>query len=238
MKKKLTLVVTCIVLVAAMVIGGTLAYFTDKTDSAKNTFTMGNVRIMLDEAVVTKDGDKWTASKTERTSDGNDYKSAYPGAVLPKDPTVHNTGNNDAYVRVKVTMTQGANALYRWFPEEIKVVGLMPDVAYCNAFTKLVGGEFGDGWVLKKCDIGNELQFTLEYTNRLAVDAQTTPVFENLYIPATYDSYDGNGNYENFGEIELDIVAEAIQAAGFVDTVNDDGTTTTAMENAWAAFDA
>lgn len=49
MKKKLTLVVTCIVLVAAMVIGGTLAYFTD-TDSAKNTFTVGNVKIDLLES--------------------------------------------------------------------------------------------------------------------------------------------------------------------------------------------
>lgn len=49
MKKKLTLVVTCIVLVAAMVIGGTLAYFTD-TDNAKNTFTVGNVKIDLLES--------------------------------------------------------------------------------------------------------------------------------------------------------------------------------------------
>ena len=46
MKKKLTLVVTCVVLVAAMVIGGTLAYFTD-TKSAENTFTVGNVKIEL-----------------------------------------------------------------------------------------------------------------------------------------------------------------------------------------------
>lgn len=49
MKKKLTLVVTCVVLVAAMVIGGTLAYFTD-TKEAKNTFTIGNVKIELLES--------------------------------------------------------------------------------------------------------------------------------------------------------------------------------------------
>ena len=49
MKKKLTLVVTCIVLVAAMVIGGTLAYFTDTKD-ATNTFTVGNVKIDLLES--------------------------------------------------------------------------------------------------------------------------------------------------------------------------------------------
>lgn len=49
MKKKLTLVVTCVVLVAAMVIGGTLAYFTDN-DKATNTFTVGNVDIKLLES--------------------------------------------------------------------------------------------------------------------------------------------------------------------------------------------
>ena len=49
MKKKLTLVVTCVVLVAAMVIGGTLAYFTD-TKEATNTFTVGNVKIELLES--------------------------------------------------------------------------------------------------------------------------------------------------------------------------------------------
>lgn len=53
MKKKLTLVVTCIVLVAAMVIGGTLAYFTD-TKTAENTFTVGDVKIKLDGLFLAK----------------------------------------------------------------------------------------------------------------------------------------------------------------------------------------
>lgn len=55
MKKKLTLVVTCIVLVAAMVIGGTLAYFTD-TKNATNTFTVGNVKIELIESRFHREG--------------------------------------------------------------------------------------------------------------------------------------------------------------------------------------
>ena len=70
MKKKLTLVVTCIVLVAAMVIGGTLAYFTD-TKSAENTFTVGDVKIKLDEAVPDGDG--------ERTEKGVEYTIITPG---------------------------------------------------------------------------------------------------------------------------------------------------------------
>ena len=49
MKKKTILVAAiAVMLVAALVVGGTLAYFTD-TKTADNTFTMGNVAITLDE---------------------------------------------------------------------------------------------------------------------------------------------------------------------------------------------
>ena len=88
MKKKLTLVVTCVVLVAAMVIGGTLAYFTD-TDKATNTFTVGNVKIELTEP-------KWEEAGKE------DAPEVYPGEPLAKDPTVTNTGANPCFVRIKV----------------------------------------------------------------------------------------------------------------------------------------
>ena len=45
MKKKTILVAAiAVMLVAALVVGGTLAYFTDK-DNATNTFTVGNVKI-------------------------------------------------------------------------------------------------------------------------------------------------------------------------------------------------
>ena len=45
MKKKTILVAAiAVMLVAALVVGGTLAYFTD-TKSADNTFTVGNVKI-------------------------------------------------------------------------------------------------------------------------------------------------------------------------------------------------
>ena len=50
MKKKTILVAAiAVMLVAALVVGGTLAYFTD-TKSADNTFTVGNVKIDLLES--------------------------------------------------------------------------------------------------------------------------------------------------------------------------------------------
>lgn len=49
MKKKITAIFLCVALVAIAVVGASLAYFTD-TDSAKNTFTVGNVKIQLLES--------------------------------------------------------------------------------------------------------------------------------------------------------------------------------------------
>ena len=96
MKKKLTLVVTCIVLVAAMVIGGTLAYFTD-TKSATNTFTTGNVKIDLIEQEKTDEGLKpFTPNKVLNPGKSND------GNAVSKIVTVKNTGDNDAWVWVEL----------------------------------------------------------------------------------------------------------------------------------------
>lgn len=49
MKKKLTAIFLCVALAAIAIVGASLAYFTD-TDSATNTFTVGNVKIDLLES--------------------------------------------------------------------------------------------------------------------------------------------------------------------------------------------
>ena len=102
MKKKI--VTLCLAAALAVTaIGGTLAYFTDKTEVTKNTFTVGDVEITLDEAVVdvygTPDGDK-------RTEEGNSYK-LIPGHKYTKDPVVTIAkGSEPAYVRVFVTFNK------------------------------------------------------------------------------------------------------------------------------------
>ena len=55
MKKKLTAIFLCVALVAIAVVGASLAYFTD-TDSATNTFTVGNVKIDLIESRYHREG--------------------------------------------------------------------------------------------------------------------------------------------------------------------------------------
>jgi len=92
MKKKFMLMVSALVLVAAMAIGGTLAYLTAQTEAITNTFTVGNITMDLDEKNATDpNGDRVKA---------NTYK-IYPGVTVDKDPTVHvNKGSEPCWVYV------------------------------------------------------------------------------------------------------------------------------------------
>lgn len=111
MKKKLTLVATSVLLVAALVIGGTLAYFTD-TDSADNKFTTakGGVKIELIEQQRGENGleafeqDKTLApivGSAQGTKDG--YGMTTAGNYVDKIVTVKNLAEN-AYVRVYIAV--------------------------------------------------------------------------------------------------------------------------------------
>lgn len=92
MKKKSILVAAiAVMLVAALVVGGTLAYFTDKTGPKENTFTVGNVAIDLDEP-------SWTADADH---------TLLPGASYAKDPTITvKEGSQDAYVFLKLDLNK------------------------------------------------------------------------------------------------------------------------------------
>lgn len=73
-----------LVLVIGCSLGGTLAWLTDKTDVVTNTFTVGDIKIKLEETT-------------------KDYK-ILPGVNIPKDPKVTVEENSEAcwlFVQVK-----------------------------------------------------------------------------------------------------------------------------------------
>ena len=118
MKKKILAIVLCVAMLAIAIVGGTMAYFTD-TKAQTNTFTTGNVSIKLDEVVVqkvedsTKDtyGDLVAKGDGSRTEDDQDYGKLYPGQKIAKDPTITNTGSEDAYIAAKITVTMGTEGM-------------------------------------------------------------------------------------------------------------------------------
>lgn len=95
MKKKLLSLGLVVAFGAIAVVGGTLAYFTD-TETANNTFTVGNVDITLEELL-------WDAD----TSD----KLLMPGVEFAKDPTITNIGSEDAYVFLQMDLPEADDLL-------------------------------------------------------------------------------------------------------------------------------
>lgn len=111
-KNKIVMSVISGLLVAAVAVGGTLAYLSDKSNVVTNTFNVGDGYVeegehqglWLDEVDITKDD----GSRTEK---GNDYLDLLPGDEVEKDPTFHITkGSVESYVIARVTGVQDAMA--------------------------------------------------------------------------------------------------------------------------------
>ena len=88
MKKFLSLLLV-VVLTATLAVGGTLAYLTDR-DSKVNVFTVGDVSIELNE-------------KFDQGS------ALIPGVDIEKEPTITNTGKNDAWVWAEIAIPAALN---------------------------------------------------------------------------------------------------------------------------------
>lgn len=115
MKKKLALLAT-LAACSAMIASGTLAYYTAQ-DKAHNVITSGNIEIELVETT-----DKLDANKQPIPFENVD--GVMPGTAVSKIVQVKNTGEADAYIRVKVetnvTLATGNNAIPGYEPISIE----------------------------------------------------------------------------------------------------------------------
>lgn len=192
MKNKKKIMILALSMIAVFAAAITFAYFTDQSDEVRNTFTMGNVEILLDEAPVVPtvgpSGTTWAANNAVPRVLSNTYTGIYPGAILPKDPTVKNTGTNPAYVRVKVTVNNfgsDVNPSDLWLP-------------------------IGSGWVLDAVKSSGNV-FYYNYTDILQSGASSSAVFTKVEIPTTFTS----ANMAAIGNFNILVEAHAIQAQGF-----------------------
>ena len=217
-KKSILMAAIAVMLVAVLVVGGTLAYFTD-TKTATNTFTVGDVKIKLDESNVNDpSGDRVTS---------NEYTGMLPGIQYKKDPVVTNTGKNDAYVRAVVTIENGMN----WMGLYNENVWTAPQE---EAFMKLICDKLGAGWSIENIAYvtnaergSTDFVATLKYTGVLKSGDATSAMFENIMLPANATTNDITTRVAQNGVFHIDVVAQAIQADGF-----------TSWNDAFKAFDA
>ncbi|MGN0493694.1 MAG: hypothetical protein ACI4F7_08615, partial [Acutalibacteraceae bacterium] len=128
--------------------------------------------------------------------------AAAPGVKYDKDPVVENTGENDAWIRVDVTLSDAA--AFKAAAKKHQIT----DLTVCFA------GHDETKWTLagtpaydKEADT---LSYSYYYNTVLAVGASTDPLFTSVTIPAAFD----NDDMEAIGaDFTIDITAHAIQTA-------------------------
>lgn len=106
--RRTLLTLSLVLVVAFAAVGGTIAWLTASTEVVTNTFVVGDVDILLDEAKVNAYGKPVNANGEEvelasapRVTE-NEYK-LLPGHTYTKDPTVYVVaGSEPCYVFVKI----------------------------------------------------------------------------------------------------------------------------------------
>lgn len=215
-RTKALLLTLCAVLLVTASVMGTMAYLTS-TDEVKNTFTVGQVNITLDEAKVGDDGKALTGDSAERVKT-NTYK-LMPGHEYDKDPTVHiAAGSEESYVRLLVTAT---------FDK-----ALSPDQLKLDLSSVFTGYSANWKQVSKTVSEDNKtIVYEYRYgTGTVAATATARdlePLFTGVKVPDTWT----NTELAAIGGVKIDIVAQAIQADGFVATEEK-----SAADAAWEAF--
>ncbi len=206
-KKVLALVLAAVLLVGASVMG-TIAYLTS-TDEVNNTFTVGDVKIKLDEALVDDDGKAVTGEDAERVK-ANDYK-LLPGHTYDKDPTVTVLkGSEESYVRLLVTVNKKA---------ALDKIGV-------NTLEVFKGYDSSNWTFASQNAEGDTMVYEFRYKETVtATDADVVldALFDQIVVPGNIN----NDQLATLDDLTIDVVAQAIQADGFTD---DDA--------AWTAFSA
>lgn len=152
-KNKIMLSVVSGLLVAAVAVGGTLAYLSDKSNMVTNTFNVGagyeedddgHVGLWLDEIDI--DGKDEEGNPAERTEIGNEYEDLQPGSIVDKDPTFHLTaGSTDSYVFAEVTGVDEMIAAGYYFTVEEPEKLVDPASAFNGKWVKVSEGEGFNG---------------------------------------------------------------------------------------------
>lgn len=209
-RSKALLLTLCAVLLVAASVLGTMAYLTS-TDEVTNTFTVGQVKIKLDEAKANPDGS--LVANADRVK-ANEYK-LLPGHTYNKDPMVTVlSGSGSSYVKMTVTFSK-ANELDAIFA---------PGGA---DLTSIFNGYDAAKWIAK----GNTKDATAntrtyEFWYKETVGAPTADValdalFDSITVPGTIT----NEQLATIEGMTITVNAYAIQADGFANA-----------EAAWAAF--
>lgn len=207
-KTKALILAVCAVLLVVTTVFATVAFLTS-TATVTNTFTFGKVAITLDETDVDLYGVKVGDSRVAK----NDYK-LIPGHTYTKDPTVHVAADSEeSYIRMIVTISDFAD-----------VKAAFGDDFLLQNFVK---GWDSAKWLFETWSEKDNVatyEFRYHKTVKTVGDSaplDLEPLFTEIFVPGTVD----NAKLAKLEELEINVVAHAIQADGFA-----------SADDAWNAF--
>lgn len=243
MKKKSILVAAiAVMLVAALVVGGTLAYFTDTKD-AKNTFTVGNVSIELLESSLhrenagiangaTSDSELWSNVAKEGINNTSKYKAGdtfYTDAQIEanaKDYKCENVKLNpgQSYHKMPYVKNTGANDAY------IRIRVMIPaalDTAILNSSmyttTALNNKEFTMDYDHSGTVDRGGVKYNVYTFTRIDPLAAGEMTYWNVWGTVHMDSDVTNEEIKSLipnGTFNVLVEADAIQADGFANATD------------------
>lgn len=237
MKKRIVTIALVVALVAIAAVG-TLAYFTD-TDSATNTFAVGNVEIKLIEQQRGENGlvpfeqnKKLYPIVGSAQGAKDEYGMPTAKNYVDKMVTIQNTGSEKAYIRAYFAIPSALDDGYETFNAGLNVL-------HFNFGNKVENGVVtsteGVEWIWTHGSKWNYFETTIDGINynvyyadyHQAVDAGATTeqLIQGVYLDKSFDIKDGKC-YAFGKEVTLDdgwswrsvscpVFAVACQAEGF-----------------------
>lgn len=216
MNKKKLLSIALVVALLAIMVSGSLAYFTAQ-DEVKNTFTVGSVQIdIYENGTQTDDPVRELGQLLPVVAEDPSEDVNYIGKVVD----VKNTGLNAAFVRTHIAMPA---ALVNYLV--LDVVLENTDWTYVGATTATVEGE-------------DYAVYTYDHTTSVAAGEFTDELLQGVYLKSHVDlEADANGNLQ-FILRDLQ-TGNKTEESGFVaHKLNADGTYTTQTVNVLVASQA
>ena len=185
-KTKALLLAVCGVLLIVGTVFTTVAFLTSTTDVVKNTFTVGNVTIALDE----KDVDDSTPNEDRDIE--NEYHLV-PGGEYEKDPTIHVQANSeDCYLFIKVKN----------------------DIASVEDSSSTIASQIlANGWVVLCEENDGSVIYYLNEKVESDDDVQDIDIFANFKVSDDVSNETLAALVET--EPSITVVAYAIQSTGF-----------------------
>ena len=246
--KKILAMLLCATLLVTGTVAVTVAYLTSTTEVATNTFTVGDVKIILNEADV--DEDELEDVNYSHDNVARDTKNAYhifPNGTYDKDPMVSmKADSEDCFIRMIVTVSD-IEALKDAMPDYVAADGtfLLEKLVDWNSTDWQFNNYEKDGdegvyefWYKEIYSVPENPEKIVSVVSEKAEESgeyvELTPLFTQITLPADID----NEHLARLNDISIEVVAHAMQADGFENTIDDEGNISeTAEVKAWTAFD-